>query len=143
MTLSVRAPAYPQVHNFTILLAYLVLAGLATFRFSASHSHSHCLPVVRSSHMRLFLPGKFLSQIFPWLFSILVYTYVQTHHIVCIKYMQFIVFQLYTNKLVKINESVLKLPLQKYFISFFSLIFLQYFSISLPTHFTHILHINL
>lgn len=33
------------------------------------------------------------------------FTYILTHQIVCIKYVQFFVYQLYLNKAVKKNES--------------------------------------
>lgn len=111
MTFSFGAPTYLQKLQFHHSSpCQLVLAGLATFHFL---KYSHCLPVLRPPHMRFFFPGKFFSQIFPWLFSILVYVYAQTHEIVYSEYVQCILYQLYLNIAVKI-ESILKLPPQTF-----------------------------
>lgn len=99
MIFSLGAPTYLQklqCHHSSP--CQLVLAGLATFHFL---KYSHCLPVLRPSRMRFFFPGKFFSQIFPWLFSILVYVYAQTHEIVYSKYVHCILYQLYLNIAVK------------------------------------------
>lgn len=124
----VRAPTYLQNLQFL---------HFSSCPFSSNWSglfpflnHSHCLPVLRPSHMRLFLPGKFFSQIFPWLFSILVGAYVQTHQIAHNKYVQFIAYRLYVNRAVKRLRFKVATPEILYLISV--LIFLQFFSNSLP-----------
>ena len=84
MTLSVRA------YNFIILLAHLVLDGLVAFHFL---THKPCC-------LKAFTPEIVPS----WLFSILVFAYVQTHDMEYIRYAQYIYVNYMFLKMLKLKN---------------------------------------